>query len=41
MQIILIAQNPDLYSDIPRREFDLSYDPVGMKVHIDNVVDVV
>lgn len=39
MQIILIAQNPDLYTGIPRREFALSLDNTG-KVVVDDIVDV-
>lgn len=39
MQIVMIAQNPGLYQDLPRREICLQRDPVSKNVIVANETD--
>jgi len=40
VQVVLVSQNPVLYSDVPRREIRLHYDSLGKKAVLDEVVDI-
>ena len=39
LQIIMIAQNPCVYQDLPRHEITLKKDPVTKSVHVVSEID--